>query len=87
MLETLCWRALAGDQRLSCVEDYLDCIRKQTGQSLACEEKSRIHSYIAGTEQPWLLLGQAAKAKVFPWTSAVFDETMSFLQGLVGANP
>ena len=83
MLETLCWRALAGDQRLPCVEEYLNCVRKQTGQPIAYEDKSRVYSYIAGREQPWLLLGQAAHANFFPWTSPVFDETRSFLQGLV----
>jgi hypothetical protein len=50
MLETLCWRALASDPRFSCVEEYLDCVRRQTGQPLAHEEKSRIHAYIAGRE-------------------------------------
>jgi hypothetical protein len=87
MLETLCWRALRGDQRVRCVEEYLDCLRKQTGKPLNHEEKSRIYSYIAGRERPSLLLGQAAHAGFFPWASPVFDEIKAFLRGLVGASP
>ena len=82
MLETLLWRSLQGNPLLPCVEQYLTCVRRQTGQPLAHEDKSRIYSYIAGREQPWLLPGQAARAKYFPWSSSVFDEIKSFLQSL-----
>jgi hypothetical protein len=87
MLETLLWRSLSADPLISCVVQYLDCVRRQTGKPLAHEEKSRIHAYIAGREQPWLLLGQAARAHYFPWASPVFDEIKGFVQGLVGATP
>jgi hypothetical protein len=87
MLETLCWRALARDPRFPCVEEYLDCVRRQTGQPLAHEDKSRIYAYIAGREEPWLLLGQAARARYFPWASAVFDEIKAVVQGLVAPTP
>ncbi len=82
MLETLLWRTLAGDPLNHCVEEYLDCVRKATGKALAYEDKSRIYTYIAGRDQPWLLLGQAARARYFPGTSPVFDDLRAFLQGL-----
>lgn len=89
MLESLLWRSLRAeaDPRISCVEQYLDCIRQQTGNPLAHEEKSRLHAYIAGREQPWLLLGQAAHANYFPWTSPVFDEIEGFVRSLVATTP
>lgn len=87
MLETLCWRALASHPLVPCVEQYLDCVRKQTGQPLAHEEKSRVYAYLAGREQPWLLLGQAAHAGYFPWAAPAFDQVKGFLQGLIGGTP
>jgi hypothetical protein len=83
MLETLLWRALAADPLFHCVEEYLDCVRKETGQLLSYEDKSRIYAYIAGRDQPWLLLGQAARARYFPWMSPVLDDLRTFLQGLL----
>jgi uncharacterized protein DUF3226 len=87
MLETLLWRSLTGDMLLPCVEQFLACVRQQTGKPLAREDKSRIYSYIAGREQPWLQLGQAARAAYFPWTSPVFNEIKGFLQGLLAPSP
>jgi hypothetical protein len=87
MLETLLWRSLTSDPRLPCVEQFLDCIRQQTKQPLAHEEKSRIHAYIAGREQPWLLLGQAARANFFPWASPAFDEVKGFVRSLLPPTP
>jgi hypothetical protein len=87
MLETLLWRSLGTDPRVPRVSEYLGCVRRQTGQPLPHEEKSRIHAYIAGREQPWLLLGQAARANFFPWSSPAFDELKGFLRGLPGDTP
>lgn len=82
MLETLLWRALAADPLVPCVDQFLACIRQQAGQPHPREEKSRIYSYIAARDQPWLLLGQAARAGYFPWSSPVFAEIKRFVQGL-----
>ncbi len=83
MLETLCWQALGGDQRLPCIDEYLNCIAKQTGQPVQRPEKSRVYAYIAAREEPWLLLGTAARAGYFPWASSAFDAIKLFLQGLI----
>jgi hypothetical protein len=87
MLETLLWRALATDPLVPCVEEYLDCIRKQTAQPLKYEDKSRVYTYIAGRDKPWLLLGQAARAGYFPWPSSAFDQIKAFVQGLIVPTP
>jgi hypothetical protein len=87
MLETVCWRALASDVRLPCVEEFLKCIATQTGQPVARVEKSRVYAYIASREEPWFLLGQAAQAGYFPWASPAFDEVKRFLQGLISTTP
>jgi hypothetical protein len=87
MLETLCWRALLADPRVPCIEEFLKCVEKQTGQPVARIEKSRIHAYIASREEPWFLLGQAARTSYFPWDSPAFNEIKGFVQGLVAATP
>jgi hypothetical protein len=80
MLETLLWRSLQGHRLYCCVEPYPACVRQETGQPLAHEEKARICSYVAGREQP--PLGKAAQAGYFPWSASVFDEIKSLLQNL-----
>ncbi len=87
MLETLLWRSLVVDPRISCIDQFLDCIRQQTGTPIAREEKSRIQAYIASRDEPWFLLGQAARANYFPWASPVFDEIKGFVRGLAGSTP
>lgn len=86
MLETLCWRALNNDSRIPCVEEFLTCIEKVTGQPLAYTEKSRIQAYIAAREEPRFLLGQAARSDYFPWDSSHFAEVKQFLQ-LLASKP
>jgi len=87
MLETLCWRSLAGNPLLPCVEEYIKCVTSATHQALAHEDKSRLYAYIAGKDQPWLLLGQAAHAGYFPWASPEFDQLKAFVYGLIQASP
>jgi hypothetical protein len=87
MLETLCWRALAGDPRIPCIEEFLDCVERAVGQPVARAEKSRIHAYIAAREEPWFLLGQAARSRYFPWDSPAFAEAKQFLQDLIASTP
>ncbi|MCI0403306.1 MAG: hypothetical protein L0212_07275 [Acidobacteria bacterium] len=87
MLETLLWRSLSGDPLVPCVEQYLECVRNQSAQAIAHEDKSRVYAYIAGRSQPWLLLGQAAHAGYFPLASPAFDEIRGFLSGLARARP
>jgi hypothetical protein len=87
MLETLCWRALGGDPRLPCVDEFLKCIEKETGQPVARPDKSRVYAYIAVREEPQFLLGLAARAKYFPWTATAFDEIRTFVQNIIKAVP
>jgi hypothetical protein len=87
MLETLCWQALTGDPRLSCIDDFLKCVETQTGQPVARLEKSPIYAYIAAREEPWLFLGLAARSQYFPWSSPAFHAVKQFVQGLAGGMP
>jgi hypothetical protein len=87
MLETLCWRALGSDPRIPCIDEYLKCVEQVTGQPVRGLEKSRIHTYIAAREEPWFLLGQAARAGYFPWDSPAFDEVKRFVSGLIPSQP
>ena len=87
MLETLCWCALAGDPRVFCIEEFLKCVETQTGQPVRRPEKSRVQAYIASREEPWFLVGQAARSSYFPWHSSAFDEVKRFVQGLITSTP
>jgi hypothetical protein len=87
MLETLCWRAMAGDLRVPCIHPFLACVEKAIGSPVKRPEKSRLYAYIAVRDEPWLLLGQAARAGYFPWTSPAFDEVKRFAQGLIAVTP
>jgi hypothetical protein len=87
MLETLCWRALGSDPRIPCIDEYLKCVETATSQPVHGLEKSRIHAYIAAREEPWFLLGQAARAGYFPWNSPAFDEAKNFVRGLIASKP
>ncbi len=82
MLESLLWRSLVGDVRLPCVDDFLDCIGRVTGQPVRREDKSRVFAYIASRDEPWFQIGQAANAGYFPWTSSVFADLTQFLRSL-----
>jgi hypothetical protein len=87
MLETLCWRSVAGSPIVPCVEDYLNCLNAKTGRQVRVPDKSRVDAFVAAQDDPWLLLGQAARAGLFPWTSPAFDEIKAFLYGLIASTP
>ncbi len=83
MLESLLWRALSGDARVSCIDEFVQCVESATGQPLARIDKSRVHAYIAARDEPWFLVGQAARSGYFPWESPVFDEIKGFVRSLI----
>jgi hypothetical protein len=87
MLETLCWRALASHPLVPCIDELLACVLRQTGQPVKNPDKSRIYAYIAAREEPWFLLGQAARSGYLPWASSAFDQVKKFVQDLAAPPP
>jgi hypothetical protein len=62
-------------------------VKQRSGQTVKHPEKSRVYAYIAAQEEPWCLLGMAARARYFPWASAEFDQLKAFLQDLIKKTP
>ena len=85
MLETLCWSALGADPKLTphleCVAAYLGCVRKSNVE-IRNESKARVWAYLAGRGQFDPQVGRAAQAKIWDWTSPVFQPLSAFLKAL-----
>jgi len=85
MLETLCWRVLEADpafgSRVGCVAQYLNCLR-QGGVELKNEAKTKVWAYLSAQGQFDPLVGRAAQAKVWDWSSPVFQPLSDFLKSL-----
>ncbi|MFL5241496.1 MAG: DUF3226 domain-containing protein [Gemmataceae bacterium] len=79
MLEDLCLQAVAKDPAINCVDDYFDCLRKQSVASPTPLAKARLQAFLASRSRPNLQLGQAAAASYFPWQDPAFDLLKHFL--------
>ena len=81
MLETLCWQILQADasvaSQTNCVTTYLDCVRQN--KAIQNEAKARVWTYLAGMGEFDPLVGRAAQAKIWNWTSPALTQLSSFL--------
>lgn len=85
-LENLCLQSIAGQPIESCLEEYLSCAARATGNTHTTttnKAKARVHAWLAANPKPDLRLGQAAAAGVIDWTSPAFDQLKAFVQDLV----
>jgi hypothetical protein len=80
-LEDLVLASVADHPRMHCVTRYLECVRDLDGPH---EEpsKAKIATFVAGDRKPWLRLGEAAEAGVFPLDSSKFRTVRRFLKAL-----
>lgn len=85
MLESLCWRAIVERMRagVACIEEFLACVEKETGARLPNADKSRVYAYLSTRKKPDELLGQAARARDFPWDSEEFNALKTFIRNLL----
>jgi hypothetical protein len=79
MLESVCLASVADDPTIRCVEEYLECVRRETGALPANLPKARLHAFLATRSRPGLRLGEAAEAHYWPWDSQAFDQVKQFL--------
>lgn len=84
MLETLCWKVLQDDPKLTahleCVESYLACLRRSA--TLPNEAKTKVWSFLAAQGRLDPLVGRAAQAKVWDWRGPAFAHLTAFLTGI-----
>jgi hypothetical protein len=86
-LETLCIASVDSRPEMKCVACYHDCLVELAGQlnsvvNLGNTYKLRCHAYLASQPRPGLLVGQAANAGYWPWSSSAFNELSEFLRQL-----
>ena len=82
MLETLCLEAVGDDPAVPCVQQYLACLEQRGLDPPGNLHKARLHAFLASRPRPQLLLGQAAHAGYWPWSSPAFDLVKEFLRAL-----
>lgn len=82
MLETLCLVSLEQDPAKLCVDDYFTCLSDRGVSPPGNLAKARLHALLSSRPNPECLLGQAAHAGYFPWSSPVFNTIKQFLMAL-----
>jgi hypothetical protein len=82
MLEDLCLASLDSHPSMLCVDDYFECIEKQTGRLPNNLSKARIHAWLSSQERPDLQLGLAAEKGYIDWGNPAFDSIKEFLTSL-----
>jgi hypothetical protein len=84
-IETLCMRSVQDKPIISCVEQFLDCVTKSNGKVWPTDhkkDKALVQIYAATLDPPKPYAGLASYHHVWPWTSPVFAELVTFLQTL-----
>jgi hypothetical protein len=84
MLETLCWQVLEAQAtstaQVRCVGAYLECLRACS--QFRNEAKAKVWTFLAGRGEFDPLVGRAAQAGVWDWSSPALSQLSSFLSSL-----
>lgn len=78
MLEDLCLESVTSDPAMECVDQFLSCVHTKIGSLPHNPAKAKIHAFLATRPEPDKRLGEAAKARYWPWTSQAFDSVRQF---------
>jgi len=85
MLETLCWAVLEADpkhkQETDCVLAHLQCLAR-ANVPVQNPHKAKVWSYLAGRGEFDPLVGRAAQANVWEWSSPALLSLAGFLRSL-----
>lgn len=84
ILEDLCLASVKDDKAMRCVKAYFDCLKNEKLAQPKDLSKARVRVFLASREEPWKRVGEAAKAKVWPWDSEVFSELKTFVLDVCG---
>lgn len=79
-LEDVCINSLLNKPEMECIENYMNCVSQKTKRILPNLSKSKIYTYIAGSNEPELRLGEASEKGLFNWDDPAFDLVKSFLK-------
>ncbi len=82
-LEALCLQAVSDCPAISCVESYIDCLKKNKLKLQPNIYKAKLQAYLASLDEYTRDLGLAAKKSVWPFTSPAFNRIRDFLFRLV----
>lgn len=82
MLETLLCRTLAANPLDRCIDDFFECVKSSTGESLRRPDKARAHAYIATQCDPHVSVGVATQRGYWHLDHTVFDGVRNFLRSL-----
>lgn len=82
MLEDLCLDAVQTDGAIACVNEFFQCVSRNTSRQPSPIAKARVHTWLASQTDPALRLGEAAKRNYWPWNAAAFQPLIQFVHGL-----
>lgn len=82
MLEDLCLESVKDDGAISCVEQYLECVKNNANREPDNLAKAKLHVWLASKEKPDKRLGEAAEAGYWDWESAAFEPLKEFIFSL-----
>jgi len=82
-LEGLCLQAVSDRPAISCVESYIDCLKRNKLKLQTNIYKAKLQAYLASLDEYTRDLGLAAKKSVWPFTSPAFNRIRDFLFRLV----
>ena len=85
-IETMCRRSLEGHPVIGCVDEYLECARRQDVLLATNEDKGFVHAYLATLHDPQVRVGEAALAGVWDFQRPAFGGLVQFVTQLLRAN-
>ena len=82
-LEALCLQVVSDRPAISCVEFYIDCLKRNKLKLQTNIYKAKLQVYLVSLDEYTRDLGLAAKKSVWPFTSPAFNRIRDFLTRLV----
>lgn len=82
MLETLILKAVEDKSDLSCVEQYLQCVKQSTGVGPKVMDKARFLAFLAAQQEYKPVTGHAARAGYLNFASSIYDPLKAFIRAL-----
>jgi len=85
MLEDVCLDAVQADPAMSCVDEYIECVKRSVrnwrGQN---RKKASVQAFLASRPEPGLKLGEGAKLGYWNWSHEVYSPIKQFIENLIG---
>jgi len=82
-LETLCIKSVGHDPAATCVEEYVQCLRKNKIKLPANLDKTRAYTFMASRQVPEDEIGVGAQKSYWNLDSSAFDEVKNFIRLVV----